>query len=84
MKIVIFVFIVAVAAPACFVVTENGVTGAARHIVSAACPASVACMTCGASVMWLCFFIVFCEYFITHFVVNLDVLVVGDVRHEDA
>ncbi len=38
----------------------------------------------GASVMWLCFFIVFCEFFITCFVVDFGILVAGDLRHEFA
>ncbi len=39
-------------------------------------------MTRGASVMWLHFLLFLCEFFIACFVVVLDVLVAGDLRHE--
>ncbi len=49
-----------------------------------ACPASVARVTHGTSVTWLYFLLFFCKLFIACFVVVLDVLVAGDLRHEYA
>jgi hypothetical protein len=84
MKMVIFVFIVVVAAHACFVVPVDGVTGAARHIVFATCLAIVVHVTHGASITWLYFLLFFCKFFMVCFVVDLNVVVAGDLRHEFA
>ncbi len=58
--------------------------GRCQWIVCVAHPASVAHVTHGASVTWLYFLLVSCKFFITCFVVVLDILVVGDLRHEYA
>ncbi len=58
-------------------------SGRRQSIVWIACPASVVRVMRGASVAWLHFLLFLCEFFIAWFVV-LDVLVVGDLRHEYA
>ncbi len=55
-----------------------------QSIVCVACPASVAHVTRDASVTWLHFLLFLCKFFITCFIVVLDVLVAGDLRHECA
>ena len=78
MKMVIFVFIVVVAACACFDVAQDGVSQLCG--LSIECPARDAWHKCHMDV----FFIVLHEFFIMCFVVVLDVLVAGDLRHEYA
>jgi hypothetical protein len=56
--------------------------GRCQLIVCVAGPANVACVMCGASVTWLCFFVIFHELFIASFVVDIYVLVSEDLRHE--
>ncbi len=58
--------------------------GQCQSIVCITCPASVARVTRGTSVMWLYFSLFFCKFFIVCFVAVLDVIVVGDLRHEYA
>jgi hypothetical protein len=57
-------------------------SGRCQSIVCVNCPASVAHVT--ASVTWLYFLLFFGEFFIACFVVVLNVLVAGDLRHEYA
>ncbi len=59
-------------------------SGWCQLIVCVTHPASVTCVTRGASVRWLHFLLFFCKLFIACFVVVLDVLVAGDLRHEHA
>jgi hypothetical protein len=59
-------------------------SGWRQSIMCIACPASVEHVMHGASVTWLLFFIVLHKFFISCFVVVLDVLVTGDLRHEYA
>jgi hypothetical protein len=77
---VIFVFVVVIAACACFVVIWDGVS----RFICIAHPESVVRMTHGASVTVAVFFYCFCEFFIACFVVDLNVINVGDLRHEFA
>ncbi len=79
MKMVIFVFVVVVAACACFVVVRDGVSPSCASLVQRVSRAwRVAQVSRG------CFFIVVHEFFISCFIVVLDVLVAGDLRHEYA
>ncbi len=55
-----------------------------QSIVCVDCPASVARVTRGASVTWLHFLFFLRGFFITCFIVVLNVLVAGDLRHEYA
>ncbi len=55
-----------------------------QWIVCIAHPASVTPVARGASVTRLHFLLILCEFFIECFVVVLDVLVAGDLRHEYA
>ncbi len=59
-------------------------SGRRQSIVCIAHPASVVRVTCGASVMWLHFLLFLHEFFIACFIVVLDILLVGDLRHEYA
>ncbi len=59
-------------------------SGQPQSIVCVACPVSVVRMTHGASVMWLHFSLFLRKFFIACFIVVLDVLVAGDLRHEYA
>ncbi len=53
-----------------------------QSIVCVACPASVAHVTHGAMSRGCIFIVFFCKFFIACFVVVLDVLVAGDLRHK--
>jgi hypothetical protein len=55
-----------------------------QSIVCVARPVSVARMTRGTSVTWLHFLLFLHEFFIACFIVVLNVLIVGDLRHEYA
>ncbi len=59
-------------------------SGQPQSIVCVARPASVARVTHGASAMWLHFLLFLCKFFIACFIVLLNVLVAGDLRHEYA
>ncbi len=58
--------------------------GRRQSIVCVARPASVVCMTRGTSVTWLNFLLFLREFFIACFLVVLDILVAGDLKHEYA
>ncbi len=58
--------------------------GRCQSIVCITHPASVPHMMHGPSVMWLHFLLFLCEFIIACFVVVLDILVAGDLRHEYA
>ncbi len=76
---VIFVFVGVVAACACFVVARDGVIWLSALLIQWVLHAwRVAQVSHG------CIFIVFCKFFTACFVVVLNVLVAGDLRHEHA
>ncbi len=79
MKMVIFVFVVVIAACACFVVVRDGVSRSCASLVQ-----WVSRVWRVAQVSRGCFFIVVHKFFISCFVVVLDVLITGDLRHEYA
>jgi hypothetical protein len=62
----------------------DGVPGAASQLPFGVCTVSVVRLTCGKRVMAIAFLLKLASPFFASFVVDLNTLIAGDLRHEFA